>query len=371
MLGDSKPLTLDRIVRIGITAGLLWALVWLLGYLSDVLIPFAVALLLAYLLNPVVLLIQKKIPSRAVAIFITLFGFLIVVSLLAWLFIPMIVNELKHMGQVFSALVNSSELAERAAKRLPPNIWQAVRDYVTREEVQEFFRTDNFWKIAETIARKVLPGLWGFITGTASLLLGLIGLTVVFLYFVFLLLDYQKLRQGWQDMLPLPYREAVVAFVKDFDAAMNRYFRAQAAVASIVGILFAIGFLLIGLPMAIMLGIFIGMLNMVPYLQVIGLIPAFLLALVHAIEIGGSFWMFFGLTILVFVIVQTIQDTILVPKIMGNVTGLSPAMILLSLSIWGKLLGFFGLLIAIPITCLLLAYYKRFLASADVGAIPS
>lgn len=368
MLGDSKPLTLDRIVRIGITVGLLWALVWLLGYLSDVLIPFAVALLLAYLLNPVVLLIQKKIPSRAVAIFITLFGFLILLTLLAWLFFPMVVHELKHMGQLLSALVNSSDIAERAAKRLPPDIWQSIREYIAKEEVQEFFRTASFWKIVESGARKVLPGLWGFITGTASLILGIIGIALVFLYFVFLLLDYQRLRSSWQDMLPVSYRDAIVAFVKDFDLAMNQYFRAQAAVASIVGILFAIGFMLVGLPMAIALGIFVGLLNMVPYLQVVGLIPALLLALIHALETGNSFWLISGLTLSVFVVVQIIQDTILVPKIMGNVTGLSPAMILLSLSIWGKLLGFFGLLIAIPITCLLLAYYKRFLASAEAVA---
>jgi predicted PurR-regulated permease PerM len=118
--------------------------------------------------------------------------------------------------------------------------------------------------------------------------------------------------------------------------------------------------------LGILLGLFIGLLNMVPYLQIIGLIPAFLLALIHALEMGGDFWMILSLTGLVFAVVQIIQDAILVPKIMGRVTGLSPAMILLSLSIWGKLLGVFGLLIALPMTCLLLAYYRRFLVTAEV-----
>jgi predicted PurR-regulated permease PerM len=144
---------------------------------------------------------------------------------------------------------------------------------------------------------------------------------------------------------------------------MNRYFRGQAAVASIVGVLFATGFLIIGLPLGILLGLFIGLLNMVPYLQLIGLIPAFLLALIHALETGSSFWVILGLTGLIFVVVQIIQDAILVPRIMGRVTGLNPAMILLSLSIWGKLLGIFGLIIALPMTFLILAYYRRFLAT--------
>jgi len=174
----------------------------------------------------------------------------------------------------------------------------------------------------------------------------------------------ELIRQGWKDLLPPAYREGVLAFAGDFNSAMNRYFRAQTLVASIVGVLFAVGFWLIGLPMGILLGLFIGALNIVPYLQIIGLIPAFLLALVHAMETGASLWVALGLTGLVFVVVQTIQDVVLVPKIMGRVTGLSPAIILLSLSIWGKLLGIFGLLIALPMTCLLLAYYKRFLTSA-------
>jgi len=146
---------------------------------------------------------------------------------------------------------------------------------------------------------------------------------------------------------------------------MKRYFRGQAAVASIVGVLCAMGFWAIDLPLGILLGLFIGLLNMVPYLQVVGLIPAFLLTLVHSVEAGTSLWVALGLTGMVFAVVQIIQDAILVPKIMGRVTGLSPAMILLSLSIWGKLLGIFGLLIALPMTCLLLAYYQRFLVEED------
>ncbi len=149
---------------------------------------------------------------------------------------------------------------------------------------------------------------------------------------------------------------------------MNRYFRAQALVASITGVLFVVGFLIIGMPMAILLGLFIGLLNMVPYLQIIGVIPAFLLALVHALDTGGNLWTMLALTGLVFVVAQIIQDAILVPRIMGKEMGLSPAMILLSLSVWGKLLGMFGLLIALPMTCLLVAYYRRFLTRAEVPA---
>ncbi len=361
MILDKSPYTFDRVVRISIAAGLLWGGVRLLGYLSDVLIPFAVALLLAYLINPLVARVQKRISHRGTAVFLTLLMIVLLAALLIGWLAPLVMNEISHMGSLLSGLVNNSDIAERASKELPPDLWKAVRDYAARKEIQDLFNTENLWKIAEAAARKVLPGIWGFITGTASFLLGMVGLVVVLLYLVFLLIDFPRVREGWTSLIPLHYRENVVAFVHDFDSAMNRYFRAQAGVAAIVGVLFAAGFTLIGLPLGILLGFFIGLLNMVPYLQMIGLIPAFLLAVIHALETGGSFPMILGLTGLVFVVVQLIQDAILVPKLMGKVTGLSPAMILLSLSVWGKLLGIFGLIIALPMTCLLLAYYQRFL----------
>jgi predicted PurR-regulated permease PerM len=373
MFPETKTYTLDRIVRVSITLGFLCGFVWLLDYLSDVLIPFATAFLLAYLVNPLVVLVQKRVPNRAGAVFISLFALSATALVLAWLVIPMVVNEVVNMGRILSEVVTSADVAERAAKRLPPDLWQAIKDYAGQKEVQAFFKTENFWKISEALARKVLPGVWEVISGTAGFITGFVGLTVVGLYLVFLLMDYQKMSQGWKDLLPVAYRDEITGFVSDFDSAMNRYFRAQALVASIVGVLFALGFLLIGLPMGILLGLFIGLLNMVPYLQIIGLIPALLLALVHALETGSNLWMVMGLTGLVFVLVQLIQDALLVPRIMGRVTGLSPAIILLSLSIWGKLLGLFGLLIALPLTCLLLAYYRRFVVPAepeDAGAVP-
>lgn len=368
MLLDNKPYTFDRVIRIAITIGIVWGVIWILGYLSDVLIPFAIALLLAYMMNPLIRQIQKKIHHRLSAVII---GLLIVIGLFtlaAWLIIPMIVTEITQMGRLLSDLVHNADIAERAAKRLPPDLWQTFKDYASRQDIQELFKTENFWKIVEAVTRKVLPGVWGIIAGTATFFMGLVGIAVIGLYLVFLLLDYQKVSEEWKKLIPPSYREPAVEFVRDFENAMNGYFRGQAAVASIVGILFAVGFCLIGLPLGIILGLFIGVLNMIPYLQLVALIPAFLLALASALKTGTSFWMMLGLTGLVFVVVQAIQDTILVPKIMGKVTGLNPAMILLSLSIWGKLLGVFGLIIALPMTFLLLVYYRRFLLADHTAA---
>lgn len=146
----------------------------------------------------------------------------------------------------------------------------------------------------------------------------------------------------------------------DVKVSMNRYFRGQACVAFLVGILFSIGFSIVGLPLAILLGLFIGLLNMVPYLQVVGFLPTLLLCMLKSATPASFWWLVFG-CVIVFVVVQLIQDMILVPRIMGHVMGLNPAIILLSLSIWGTLLGLIGMIIALPLTTLLQSYYERYI----------
>jgi predicted PurR-regulated permease PerM len=183
---------------------------------------------------------------------------------------------------------------------------------------------------------------------------------VTFLYFIFILLDYEKIADGWSKLIPIKYRPFAQGLVSDLEFNMNRYFRGQALIALCVSVLFSVGFKIVGFPLAVVLGIFIGILNLIPYMQIIGLIPMLLLSLLKAAETGNNFWIIFGSGLLVLGVVQVIQDLYLTPKIMGKAMGLNPAIILLSLSIWGTLLGFIGLIIALPMTTLTLSYYKRF-----------
>lgn len=361
MMFDDKPYTLDRIVRLALGTGLFIGLIWLISYLSDVLLPFAIALLGAYLINPVVVRFQRIIPKRGLAVAVTLVLVALLGLLVFVLVAPLIANEVSQMGKLISDLASNSSLAKEAAKRLPPDLWQAFKDYFNREEVRQFFAMDNIFTMGEMFLRKVLPGAWGIVTGAFSFLAGLFGLSVVGLYLAFLLLDWPNVEENWTKVLPAKYRDRTVALVKDFNQAMSRYFRAQALVAGIVGVLFAIGFMIIGLPLGLIMGLIVGLMNMVPYLQIIALIPAACLALIQALQTGSGFIEMMALTGLVFAVVQIIQDAILVPRIMGRAMDLSPAMILLSLAVWGKLLGFLGLLIAIPLTCFLWAAYQQFL----------
>ena len=356
-----KPYTFDRVFRLAMGAGLIFGLVKVLDYLSDVLIPFAVAVLIAYLVNPLVVVIQRKIPNRVAAVFISLGIVIVVVVGLIAVIVPVVSAEISHTGRLVKELLGSSELARKAGEKLPPDIHAAVKSLLAQKNVREFLQSSDAMSVGKSVAQKTLPGLWSLLSNTTNFVIGFFGLSVVILYVIFLLFDYQLIKSGWKELLPPAYAEQIVEFVRSFNDGMSRYFRAQAAVAGICGILFAVGFSIIGLPLGILLGLFVGLLNMVPYLQVIGLIPALGFGVVQALEVGGNIWFHLGLVGVVFVVVQVIQDTVLVPKIMGKVTGLSPAMILLSLSVWGKVLGMLGLLIALPMTCLLLAYYQRFI----------
>ena len=119
--------------------------------------------------------------------------------------------------------------------------------------------------------------------------------------------------------------------------------------------------------MAIGLGILIGILDLVPYLHTFALIPTAFLAMLKAADTGQNFWVIFGLALLVFAVVQVITDFIVTPKVMGKAMGLNPAILLLSLSVWGALLGFIGLIVALPLTTLIIAYWQRYVTKEDQG----
>ncbi len=379
-----QPYSFDRIVRLIISAITIVAVIWLLRYLSDVLIPFAIALLLAYLLNPIVNVLESRLRHRTVAVLITVLGCLLVLVAAVLVLVPVIGAQIADFEQLISGLRTDTAAAAPPVSQAPPAeaveaatlserfdqfiesqpneyvrwVLVRVRDFVTSEDV-------DLGALLLSTGRKLAPGVWGVLTGTLSFLLGLTGLMIVLLYLVFLLNDFKIVETTWKEHLPPKYREPLVNFIDEFHAAMRRYFRGQFCVAFCVGVLFAIGFSIIGLRMAILLGLFIGLLNMVPYAQTIGLIPAGLLGILHAVEHGTGIWVSLLLVLAVFAVIQTIQDAILTPRIVGRATGLRPAVILLGVFIWGKLLGFLGVVLAIPLTCMGLAYYRRFVLKTE------
>ena len=205
---------------------------------------------------------------------------------------------------------------------------------------------------------------------TANAVVSIVASFITLLYMFFLLLDYEFLTESWVKVFPKKVRPFWQELAKDTERELNNYIRGQGLVALCMGIMFCIGFTIIGFPMAIGLGILIGILDLVPYLHTFALIPTAFLALLKAADTGQNFWIIFGLAVLVFIIVQIITDMVVTPKIMGKAMGLNPAILLLSLSVWGALLGFIGLIIALPLTSLIIAYWQRYVTREHDDDIP-
>lgn len=354
-----KPYTFDRVVRMVLSITFILGVYFLLQRLSSALIPFSIALLLAYLINPMVNFFQYKcrFKFRSLAVFTSLvivFGTCYL--LFIWL-VPQFFAEMTKMIQLIRAYINQTAVSDI----LPQEVIEYINDYINKTDFTKFLQPES---LAESL-KGIFGQAWKVFSGSMSFIFGLVGLLIILIYLVFLLVDFKQISDGWLDLIPQKYRATVEEVFIDLSHSMQIYFRAQSLIALIVGILLAIGFKIIGLPMAIIIGLFVGALNIVPYLQIAGLIPVVLLSLLRAMESGQSFWHVMLLAIIVMGIVQLIQETVLVPKIMGRVYGLHPAIILLALSVWGSLLGLLGMLIALPVTTLLFSYYKRFVLAKD------
>lgn len=348
---ESK-ITLDKLVRWGGIALSVLIVYYLVKILSGVLLPFFIAWLLAYLLNPMVKFVQHKmrVRSRVVSIIITMIAVIAVVALVILLIIPPMIGQFQKLGDVAIKFLNSNTPTNNVTEY----IQQWFRE--NQEQVNNFFKSNDF-----TEALKVaMPKLFAFVGETANVVISIIASFITLLYMFFILLDYEYLTNNWIKIFPKKSRPFWKELMGDVERELNNYIRGQGLVALCMGILFCIGFTIIGFPMAIGLGILIGILDLVPYLHTFALIPTALLAMLKAADTGQNFWIIFGLAVLVFIVVQIICDMIVTPKIMGKAMGLNPAILLLSLSLWGALLGFIGLIVALPLTTLLMAYWQRY-----------
>ena len=351
---EQKKITFDSFIRSLIVILLVVGLVMLLKRLSSVLLPFFLAWLIAYLLFPLVKFFQYRCRLRFRIVGI-LCAFTVVGAVLTglfWLMIPPMVEESLRVKDLIVTYVAT----DATMSNIPNLIENFIHQHVTEEEIKALITQEGFLDSLKA----AVPRIWKIITQSFDILSSVLSLTMVVLYTLFILLDYEEISNGWVELLPRRIRPMTIRLVTDVQQGMNLYFRGQGLVALCVGILFSIGFLIIDFPMAIGLGMFIGLLNMVPYLQLVGFVPTIILAVVKAADTGQSFWMIMLAALIVFAVVQIIQDTILTPKIMGHVTGLNSAIILLSLSIWGSLLGILGMIIALPLTTLLLTYYQKY-----------
>lgn len=350
-MSASRPFTLDRIFRYFLAAAGIAIGIWLVNTLSNVLLPFCLACLIAYILQPIVQFNLHKLHLRwrIVAIFFTLFEVTAVIALLCYFVLPSVIKEIHQLGTMIREFsINSIDLPF-----LSEEFHKSVQHYFSAEAMDRLLQNQRF----DTLIAKGSS----IITSSVSVVLHVLEWFLTFIYVIFILLDYTQIMHGFSMMIPPKYRPLATRIGCDIRDSMNRYFRGQAFLALCAAVFYCIGFSIVGLPLAIILGVVTGLLYMIPYFQYITLIPVALVCLAGSLSGDVHFWAEFGKCLLVYAVSQSICDYVLTPKVMGKALGLNPAIILLSLSVWGTLLGLLGMVIALPLTTLLLSYYQEYI----------
>lgn len=352
-----KPvIDFDRFIRGLLFLAVITVLVLGLRWLSPVLIPFFAAWAIAWILAPVVNFFQNtcRLRSRVLSVLITLALLIGLASAVAWLIIPPLIDGVTQIKEALLSYLASGHIRNI---HLPEWLDHLMQQWLDQEKIQSMLRSDNLMK---TI-RETLPHVWNMLVSTANLVMSLVGAAFGALYLFFLLLDYDYYTTAWINWLPRTQRNFFRRLSEDLGNNMRGYFRGQALVALSNCVMFTLGFWIIGLPMPLGMGLFVGLSSFIPYVQVVGFAPAAVLALMEMSDTGRSFWGLMALVLLVYIVVQVLQDTVFTPRIMGKIMGLSSAMVLLSLSIWSYMAGIIGLIIALPLTTIIFAYYKRYI----------
>ena len=348
----SKEITFDKFIRWAGIVTLVITVLYITNYLSGVLLPFFIAWFFAYLLYPVVKFIEKKlhVKVRAISILLAMGAAIAIVGGVVWLIIPPMIDQFDKLGEVLTRWVHQTTHTN--------NLTMLIKEWLQDNQttIERFLKSKDFSDALKT----TMPKVFSVVSQTATVLMSIVASMITLLYMFFILLDYETLTANWVRIFPKKNRPFWTALMKDVERELNNYIRGQGMVSLCMGIMFCIGFTIIGFPMAIGLGILIGIMNLVPYFHTFALIPTAFLAMLKAADTGQNFWVVFGLAVLVFCVVQVITDMVVTPKIMGKAMGLNPAILLLSLSIWGALLGFLGLIVALPLTTLLIAYWQRY-----------
>ncbi len=349
-----KEINFDRFVRGLIFMMVLVAGYFLVCYLSPVLLPFVVAWAFAYILYPVVNFFQYKcrLHFRMLSILVTLVIVIGIISTLLYLAIPVMLEELLHLKDVAIAYVSGGT----GADSLPEVVQKFIRENSDKLRIERLLNEKDLM----SGLKEALPRVWNMLLSTANVLISIVSSLIALLYLVFMLNDYDRVKKGWIRFVPKSKRSMAKKIVSDIDNGMSGYFRGQALVALANCVLFSVGFIIIGFPMPVGLGVFIGLISFIPYVQLLGFFPATVLAILCSVDTGRNFWMLMLGVIAVYCIVQVLQDSIITPHIMGKILGLRPAVVLLSLTVWGYLLGIIGLIIALPLTQILISYYRHY-----------
>lgn len=351
------------VLGVGVVAwGLLaWAVLFLLGavtfVLQGVLVPVAVAMFLAYLLDPLVDRIERWHWNRSAAIVLLLGGFFVGFGLLMLVAVPIVMRDVRAFADTLPQnLVGVSRQLEWGLTQLGfDHIPTSINDLVRQVESQG----SDARQWAEWGATPLLEVVKTLIGGTASLLQALVSALLIPVLTFYLLYDFDNMIAGARDLTPSHSRPWIVSVMREVDVVLGQFMRGQLTVMVILAVLYAVGYWLAGVRMALLIGVVAGLVSFIPYL---GSALALVLALL-VVALDSQDWVQAAAVVAIYSVIQTVEGFYITPKVVGDKVGLSAIWVLLALMVGGELFGFLGVLLALPVAAVLKVFVGRAIAA--------
>ncbi len=410
-----------------LVVGLIWLIGYIFGFLQPVLVPLIVAGIVAYVLDPVVRLLEKRGVSRMWAVIDVFLAILVFATLLVAAVLPGIQRSHGALREFLTtppathspktsekATVPESTVAapsDDAQDQLAPALVRSLqrlrKDHQNNpigwiltetddqgravihpqqeketESLDDFGRTRGGRMVVENLDVIFKTSRTWLSAGSSKVLsfLGLVlGMIMVPVYLFFFLKDSAYIRQHWHDYVPLKasrFKTSLVETLQEINGYLVSFFRGQVLVAAIDGILVGIALTIFGLPYGLLIGIFMAILGVIPYIgNILCLIPACIIAYLHAqsstVFFHMSPWAYVGCVLGIFVVVQQINSLVTAPKIVGDSVGLHPLTVIFSMLFWSLVLGgFVGALLAVPLTAAVKVLFRRFIWERQLRESP-
>lgn len=340
---------------IGWAAGLIGEF---LVFIRDILWPLAVAAVLALVGRPMVQAMERHLRCSSMTAVIIIFTFILIITGVGiWLIAPVLYRQTLELIQLVPKLYQ--DLTIYLENHFPEWIIY-LKEQIGDEnyiKMQAFLKEelDAFQSNIPTL-REATNTVTGSLTSSISFFLGLSLLPLYLFFFLQNRDDPGEWFRPWLTLFPERVRKNIIFLAEEFISILVSFFRGQLLIAIIMGILFAIGFMSVGLKAGLWIGLGMGLLNLIPYF---GTIVGLLVVIPTSFLQPGGDWVLLSLCLGVFTLVQMLEGFILTPKIMGDRTGLHPVTIVISILFWGKALnGILGMILAIPLTAFFIVFWR-------------
>lgn len=333
-----------------ITLSLLLA-VWLLKTLAGLLAPFILALVIAFILDPLVDRLEARGLRRPFAVAAVMLPLIAALVLICVFGIPAVIDQAEdafsRLPAALERVVKWAQAQRAALERLP--FFRSGGG----SGALESFSTERVAAYLQARQAQIINNIWSAVLGVGkgvSIALSLVGYFVLVpVLIIYLLLDYDGMTRRAVSLIPPRYRPRLMPLLREYNTLLARYFRGQFIAALIVGVLTWLGLMILGFPYSGLVGAIAGVFNLVPYLGLVAsIIPAVLIAVM-----SGSVVASLVKAGIVFFVVQLIDGTITGPRIVGGSVGLHPVWVILALAVGSFFLGFVGLLLAMPVGVLI------------------